>query len=302
MSTHPTETSGQRMVSTKLLQYTEEGKEFICGWGASSVNIAMTFPINKVQFRQQLHYISTKEAVRQLQKEGLIALYRGILPPFLQKSANLAIMFGMYDKFSKVFQQRFPHVPTDINCAAAAILSGTTEAILTPFERVQTVLQDRAYRHKFPNTFSVFGAMREFGVSEYYRGLVPILIRNGLSNAMFFLTRKKLKAVFPETDSAVVDSMEDFVSGGILGAAISTIFYPVNVCKTKMQSQIGGEFQGLRVVFWQLYRERQSCLRSVYRGADINVVRCLLSWGIINATYELLLKWLYFEDTSPPIV
>lgn len=285
-----------------LQQYTLNAKEFVCGWGASSVNVIVTFPINKVQFRQQLHGITTEAAIRQLQKEGLVALYRGLLPPFLQKSANLAIMFGMYDKFSKLFQHRLPHVPADVNNAAAAMLSGTTEAILTPFERIQTVLQDRAYMNKFPNSVSVFNALREFGVSEYYRGMVPILVRNGFSNVMFFLSRKRLKALFPETESRVVDSLEDFASGGILGAVISTIFYPVNVVKTKMQAQIGGEFQSLRAVFRQLYLERNSSLLSLCRGADINVMRCLISWGIINATYELLVKWLYPVSTDPPTI
>ena len=303
MRRHQLEPSGQQVMSTSsktLQKYTLSGKEFVCGWGASSVNVIVTFPINKVQFRQQLYGITTRAATHQLQKEGLVALYRGLLPPFLQKSANLSIMFGMYDKYSKLFERRLPHVPVDINRAAAAMLSGSTEAILTPFERIQTVLQDRAYMNKFPNSVAVFSALREFGVSEYYRGLVPILVRNGFSNVMFFLTRKRLKDLFPETDSGVLNTLEDFASGGILGATISTIFYPVNVCKTRMQSQIGGEFQSLRTVFWQLYRERNSSLRSLCRGADINVVRCLLSWGIINATYELLRKWLYPEVMHPP--
>merc|ERR1719341_2347128 len=37
-------------------------------------------------FRQQLHGISALEAVNQLKREGMLALYRGILPPLLQKS------------------------------------------------------------------------------------------------------------------------------------------------------------------------------------------------------------------------
>lgn len=29
-----------------------EWREFVCGWGAAFINIAVTFPINKVMFRQ----------------------------------------------------------------------------------------------------------------------------------------------------------------------------------------------------------------------------------------------------------
>lgn len=31
---------------------TSENKEFVCGWGAATVNILVTFPINKIIFRQ----------------------------------------------------------------------------------------------------------------------------------------------------------------------------------------------------------------------------------------------------------
>ena len=28
------------------------GREFLCGWGAAFINISITFPINKIMFRQ----------------------------------------------------------------------------------------------------------------------------------------------------------------------------------------------------------------------------------------------------------
>lgn len=31
-----------------------EWREFVCGWGAAFINITVTFPINKVMFRQVL--------------------------------------------------------------------------------------------------------------------------------------------------------------------------------------------------------------------------------------------------------
>ena len=59
-------------------------KPYGCGSIASLINIMVTFPIQKVMFRQQLHGVLASEAVRQLQREGVRTLYRGLLPPLLQ--------------------------------------------------------------------------------------------------------------------------------------------------------------------------------------------------------------------------
>ena len=80
----------------------EEWREFVSGWGAAVANIIVTFPLNKTMFRQQVHGFTMCEAMKQLKKEGAIHLYRGILPPLMQKSASSSIMFGTYAWYSRV--------------------------------------------------------------------------------------------------------------------------------------------------------------------------------------------------------
>lgn len=41
-----------------------EGKHYVCGSIAAFTNIVVTFPIQKVLFRQQLHGVLAREAVR----------------------------------------------------------------------------------------------------------------------------------------------------------------------------------------------------------------------------------------------
>ena len=79
-----------------------EWREYVSGWGAAVVNILVTFPINKTMFRQMVHGYSTGEAMQQLKTEGAIYLYRGILPPLMQKSTSSAIMFGTYFQYTRL--------------------------------------------------------------------------------------------------------------------------------------------------------------------------------------------------------
>lgn len=46
-----------------LMQHLSGHKEFVCGWGAAMINISVTFPINKVIFRQviTLCYLTFKK-------------------------------------------------------------------------------------------------------------------------------------------------------------------------------------------------------------------------------------------------
>ncbi|OCU00747.1 mitochondrial nicotinamide adenine dinucleotide transporter SLC25A51 [Xenopus laevis] len=265
------------------------GKHYVCGYFAAFTNIAITFPIQKVLFRQQLYGVRTRDAVRQLQTDGIRNLYRGILPPLMQKTTTLALMFGLYEDFSSLLL-RHTDSPEVVTRSVAAILAGTTEALLSPFERVQTLLQDYKHHDRFTNTFQAFKVLRPYGIREYYRGLVPILLRNGPSNALFFGLRSPIKQCLPEAKTYSANLINDFICGGLLGAMLGFLFFPINVVKARMQSKIGGEFISFGKVLMIIWTERDGKLTHLFRGAHLNYHRSILSWGIINATYELLLK------------
>ncbi|CAI9618023.1 unnamed protein product [Staurois parvus] len=264
-------------------------KHYVCGYCAAFTNIAITFPIQKVLFRQQLYGLRTRDAIRQLERDGIRNLYRGILPPLMQKTTTLALMFGLYEDFSSLLL-RHTNSPEIVTRSVAAILAGTTEAILTPFERIQTLLQDCKHHDRFTNTYQAFKVLRPYGFREYYRGLIPILVRNGPSNALFFGLRKPIKQCLPEAKSYSANLVNDFICGGLLGAMLGFLFFPVNVVKARMQSQIGGEFASFGKILMTIWTERDGKLTHLFRGAHLNYHRSILSWGIINATYELLLK------------
>ena len=58
---------------------------------------------------------------------------------------------------------------------------------------------------------------------------------------------------------------KDFVTGACLGALISTFFFPLNVVKTRLQTQLGG--QGVRAwdMAWVVYEERGRKMRHLFK-------------------------------------
>ncbi|XP_072567696.1 mitochondrial nicotinamide adenine dinucleotide transporter SLC25A51-like [Paramormyrops kingsleyae] len=261
-------------------------KKYVCSGCAGMLNIMITFPIHKVLFRQQLFGVSTTEAVRQLQRDGMWTLYRGLL----QKTSTMAIMFGFSNDMSRLLSQP-GSTPGLVTSSMAAVLAGTVEASLTPFERIQTLLQDQRHHVRYNNTFHAFRTLvRENGMCELYHGTVLILLRNGPSNVLFLGLREPIKSSLPQAETHAGQLVTDFVSGGLLGATLGSLYYPLNVVKARKQSQVGGAFQSTWQVLRTICSEQGGKLSHLYRGAHLNYHRSLLSWGITNAAYELLTK------------
>lgn len=298
----------------------DDPREFICGWGAAFVNICVTFPVNKVMYRQMVHGVRVIPAMTQLKTEGFINLYKGLLPPLMSKTTSVSLMFGTYAKYKAVLDTNFNHViPSPIlRLSLAAFMSGSTEALLCPFERIQMLLQSRDLGNSFQNTFHAFKRLKVYGFKEYYRGLIPILWRNGPSNVLFFGCRDHLNHhVLKPSKLWWVKLTQDFITGesfliyvlmiplihlnmttgAVLGAFISTIFYPLNVMRTKMQTVAPGSPNlSMRRALILVYIERNRSIRKIFYGVNTNATRALMSWGIINTSYEMFRKFLYTSE------
>ncbi|XP_017777766.1 PREDICTED: solute carrier family 25 member 51 [Nicrophorus vespilloides] len=267
-------------------------KEFACGWGAAFINITLTYPVYKIIFRQMLDGISASIAVKQLHNEGIYFLYRGMMPPLAQKTISLSIMFGMYEEVRRPLMQEGinPYMAKTIG----GIVAGSVEVILMPFERIQTLLADSTYHNHFRNTYHAFRSVGlHYGFREYYRGIVPIILRNGPSNACFFIARDEIQSRLPKSKLWLQKTINEFLCGAVIGACVSSIFYPLNVLKITMQSRLGGPSPSIFVVFQQIYNERGGKLKHLYRGVHVNCLRAFLSWGVMNAAYENMRKLLY---------
>jgi hypothetical protein len=276
--------------------------EFVSGYFAACTSIILLFPLNKLIFRQILEGTSFKDAFTQLRSEGINQIYRGLLPPLLQKSIAYSIMFGSQNEYNLIlnkltdasksnFIQSFnPSYKKILLTTISAALAGFTEATLTPFERIQAVLQMKTFG-MFRNTWNVFQEIwKNYGLKELYRGYTALCLRNSLSNILFFTSRTPLKAMFPKTNNRFMHIMYDFINGALLGACISTIFYPFNIIKSHMQAKIGGKYFGIYQSFKLIYELRDRKFSKFYKGVGSNFLRAIFAWGITNSSYEFSLN------------
>ena len=277
-----------------------EMKEYVSGGAAAFTNIALTFPLNKTSFRQMVHGTTITHVMRQLYNEGILKLYRGSLPILGQQAIARGVMFGNYALFTKHIKQTLPNMSPNVVLASSAFMAGCTEALLTPFERVQVLLQDSKQHENYRNTTDALKKLKlRYGVSEFFRGTTAIIFRNGTSNIAFFYAKHISKEHIPVYNkiegNSTIDTRyktlcADFLTGAVIGAGVSTLFYPVNVVKTHMQLKVGGSFLKFRSVIAKILEERG--IRGLWHGVHVNYSRSFLSWGVINTTYEFVNDWL----------
>lgn len=273
--------------------------EYLCGGVASLVNVCFTFPLNKIMFRQQVHGIRFPKAFRQLYREGGLYVFRGLLPPLLQRTTTVSLMFGTYSNCKHSIEAHFPEMPLLGVHIVASLGAGTIEAILTPFERVQVALQVTKYHNWLQNSFHASRVISGYGVRELYRGASAVLMRNGPSNIVFLGLREPLQKLLPKPTTEIGKTINAFLSGAGLGATLSTAFFPLNVVKTRMMVRVGGHFPGIIETFDLIYMERGYRWQAMFRGVHLNYTRSFVSWGIINAVYELLRKhfpWEWYHE------
>lgn len=287
-----------KMVPNNYSFIPNEWRAYLSGGAAAVVNITITFPLNKTMFRQMVHGISVTEAVKQLYQEGAIRLYRGALPPLGQQAVSRSLMFGNYALFKRQISDWYPHLNPTTVLASAAFLAGCTEALLTPFERVQVLLQDSKQHSNYANTIDALRKIKEkFGYREFYRGMHAVALRGSAGSLLYFHMKEQVEFLLPASilEDEIGASLKwkwltGFITGATVGPAVSTVVYPFKPIIAHMQLKAGGKFLSLIPVTVTLVKSRG--IRGLYYGLPINCMRSSISWGTTTATYEFVHQYL----------
>lgn len=253
----------------------------------SALPTLVVFPVYKTVFRQQIHNSSVHQAVGQLCKEGPMKLYRGVAPPLLMRTLNGSLLFGLQDTLLRQLSKSTHHViPVSALPALAGCGAGVVEAVvLTPFERVQNVLQNGQNDSRLPTLRSVLVRLKAQRLaSGYYRAFLPVTARNALGSSLYFgLKGPMCAAVSGQGLSPLVSS---FVSGTVTSMAISLALYPLSVLVANMQAHVGGEVRGVVACWRLLWRSRERSVTMLYRGGSLVILRSCITWGITTAIYD----------------
>ncbi|XP_021788180.1 solute carrier family 25 member 53-like [Papio anubis] len=264
---------------------------YALGAVSNSMSTFLTFPIYKFVFRQQIHAMAVSEAVRQLWHEGPQYFYRGTYPPLLSKTLQRTLLFGTYDSLLCFLSPVGPH--TLGHHWVAGVMSGLVEAVaLSPFERVQNVLQDGHKQARFPSSFNILEEFNSYGLwgqlsRGYYRGFWPVLARNSLGSALYFSFKHPIQDGLAE--QGLPHWVPALVSGSVNETITCLVLYPLIVLVGNMQSHIGWQsMPSLWVSAQDVWNTWGQKLLLIYRGGSLVILRSRVTWGLTTAIHEYL--------------
>ncbi|XP_077519567.1 mitochondrial 2-oxodicarboxylate carrier-like isoform X1 [Amblyomma americanum] len=304
-----TTTMSERSGIRKLAR--EAAIQIASGGSAGFVEICLMHPLDVVKTRFQVQhnqllaaageqrYTSIADCFRRMvRSEGLLAIYKGILPPILAETPKRAVKFFTFEQYKKLFAFGGPQ--TAVSLSLAGLFAGLTEAVfVNPFEVVKVRLQtDKQVVTRQPSTFAVArGIYREagFGLRGLNLGLTSTMSRNGLFNMFYFGFYFSVKDKLPKTDSEAATFAMRLATGFVAGTGASMMNIPFDVAKSRIQGPQPGPpgtikyrtcLQSVRTVFVE------EGFFALYKGLVPKVLRLGPGGAVMLVVYEHMHEFL----------
>ncbi|KAF8064272.1 mitochondrial tricarboxylate transporter [Lyophyllum atratum] len=276
------------------------------GATAGAIEAFVTYPTEFIKTSSQFSgkasssQLWTKQGPIAILKEtvktrGITGLYSGCSALVVGNALKAGVRFVSYDHYKQMLADPQGKVSAP-RSLLAGLGAGMTEAIfaVTPSETIKTKLIDDSkrpnpqYRGLIHGTATI---IRQEGLSGIYRGLFPVMMRQGANSAVRFTTYSTLKQFVQGTarPGQPLPSAITFTIGGIAGLVTVYTTMPLDVIKTRMQSlEARAQYRNSFHCAYRIFTE-EGILR-FWTGTTPRLARLVLSGGIVFTVYENIIK------------
>ncbi|KAI8069293.1 mitochondrial carrier domain-containing protein [Gongronella butleri] len=276
----------------------------VSGTVAGAIEGVATYPTEYVKTRLQLQAggkLAPGEVafkgpvdcvVQTVRRHGVGALYTGVSALAIGNAAKAGVRFLSYDQIANLLRDKDGKL-SGLRSMMAGLGAGMIEGlvVVTPSETIKTkLIHDRnsaqpKYKGLVHGTRMI---VAEEGLGGIYRGLGPVMARQGANSAVRFTSYSYIKGFLQQMrgdDTSPLPTTHTFLAGAIAG--IITVFttMPLDTTKTRMQALDAK----------QLYKNSFDCVvkvvkangvLSLWKGATPRLARLIFSGGIVFAVYE----------------
>lgn len=277
--------------------------------GVAQVLSGQPFDIVKVRMQKQStknpEYSGMFDCVRKIIKnEGLHGFYKGTLSPLAGIAGCVSIQFGANEAAKRIVRRYNERkgakdplklsVKQFIFCGAMAGAWNTF--VSCPVEHIRIVMQSQTNKAgtkgRFTGSYDALTSIyRQYGLRMVYRGFIITMLREIISYGSWFGTYESLKAATtsPEKPGSLLWLM---FCGSIAGEAYWLSSYPIDVTKTKIQSDSldNPKYKGILDTMRKTYRA--DGWMGFWKGIVPCVIRASIASGCTFGTFELVMKFI----------
>lgn len=258
----------------------EELKSFLAGWAGGLGILAVGHPFDTVktlmqnsapgQYKNSMHCLQTL-----VQKEGPMAVYKGVTAPMFGIGTVFAIYFLTYDSCERFIRSTKHLDPTKpLSMVDVMICGGSTgifgSLILGPAELMK-IHQQTAAEKGFDGSFGAVAKQlwREGGLRAFTRGLSATMYRDVPGSMAWFGAYEATKnylCVDPKKPTV----LQALVAGGMGGLGMWSFAIPLDAVKTRVQATRGVNLsfpKAASLIF------AESGLKGFYRGIGPALLR-----------------------------
>jgi len=170
----------------------------IAGSIAAAITSTAICPIELFKCRKQVaaSQLSIFDIAADVFKhKGIQGFFRGMVPTLCREVPGNFAFFGTYQGLSEVFQSWFPKYEKTSTLMAGGFGGMAFWLVAQPADTIKSNMQ--VIQHGKYGNMNLFTFCRTFhaenGISGFYRGIIPVLLRAFLANAALFLTVEESK-------------------------------------------------------------------------------------------------------------
>lgn len=268
--------------------------------GIAQVLVGQPFDTVKVRLQSAPEgtYLGAGDVIKKLvSTEGPKGFYKGTLTPLVGVGACVSVQFSVNEYMKRYYNQKLNGAPLLLgqffNCGAAA---GFANGFLTgPIEHIRIRLQTQV-GNEFAGPINCAKKLYQAaGIAGIYKGLGPTLVRELIGLGMYFATYEALvnrETALYKVERADIPAWKLCAFGGLSGYVLWMSIYPVDVIKSKMQTdsiaspKFRNSMQVLRTVW------ATTGIRGFYKGFVPTILRAAPANGATFAAFEVTMRLL----------
>mmetsp|Transcript_15600 Transcript_15600/g.25843 ORF Transcript_15600/g.25843 Transcript_15600/m.25843 type:complete len:344 (+) Transcript_15600:180-1211(+) len=272
--------------------------DFIAGLVGGIAQVVSGYPFDTIKVRLQTQdvrkpmFTGAMDCLwKTVKHEGFQALYRGMTPRLLVTGLYNSVLFETANLVKEQAVKRRPDGElTTADVALAGAAGGLAVSfVLTPTDIIKSRLQ---VQYKTPGSAVLYKGpwdcflkiWRSKGIPGLYQGLVISTMRDVPANAIFLSLYEELKYRYTEEGQDAPTVPYKCLAGGLAGVAFWTSIYPIDVIKSRIQTDINGSYKG----WYDCYRKivLHEGYRGLFKGFGPCIARAFPAFASLSLAYE----------------